>query len=42
MKELLELQRLETSSDEVSVCAISWNSCISNSCNKSDTGVEQK
>ena len=36
MTELLELQRLETSSDEVSVCAISWSSCVTDSCNKND------
>ena len=33
MTELLELQSLETSSDEVGVCAISWTSCNQGSCN---------
>lgn len=33
MTDLLELQRLETSSDEIGVCAISWSSCHQNSCN---------
>lgn len=34
MTDLLELQKLETSSDEVAVCAISWTSCHNDSCNE--------